>query len=74
MLERDHKGMPSIETAPKSPYLRGVLKLAFLAPSIQQDILAGRQPRSINLQQLIQTAIPLCWKDQHIALNWPDTR
>ncbi len=39
-----HRGLPFLETAPASHYHRGTLALAFLAPDIQRDILAGRQP------------------------------
>jgi hypothetical protein len=71
MLDRDRKGMPLIETSPTSPYLRKLLRLAFLAPDIQADILAGRQPGSLNLQQLINMPIPLSWREQRKALKWP---
>ncbi len=71
MLEHDRKGMPMLETSPPSPYHRKLLQFAFLAPDLQRDILAGRQPRSLNLQQLLKTDIPLNWDAQHIALNWP---
>ncbi len=74
MLERDRKGMPLIETSPGSPYLRKLLRLAFLAPDIQSDILAGRQPRSLNLQQLLNMPLPLCWSEQRKALEWPGTQ
>ncbi len=71
LLGRDRKGMPLIETSPSAAYLRMLLKLAFLAPDIQRGILEGRQPGSLNLQQLIKMDIPLCWKEQRTALNWP---
>lgn len=44
-----HRGLPSLETAPASRYNRGTLALAFLAPEIQRDILAGRQPTTLSL-------------------------
>ncbi len=71
LLGRDRKGMPLIEISPSAAYLRMLLKLAFLAPDIQRGILEGRQPSSLNLQQLIKMDIPLCWKEQRNALNWP---
>jgi DNA invertase Pin-like site-specific DNA recombinase len=73
VLERDRKGMPLIAAAPSSPYVRGLLRLAFLAPDIQRDILAGRQPPALNLQQLVKMDIPLDWNEQRKALNWPAT-
>ena len=71
LLERDRKGMPLIETSPPSPYIRKLLRLAFLAPDIQRGILDGRQPATLNLQQLVKMDIPLCWLEQRKALNWP---
>lgn len=71
MLDRDRKGMPLIEISPASPYLRKLLRLAFLAPDIQADILAGRQPGTLNLQQLLNTPMPLCWSEQRKLLKWP---
>ncbi len=65
------KGMPSIQSAPVSPYDRKVLRLAFLAPELQRDILTGRQPLSLSLEKLKHLDIPLCWKAQREALGWP---
>ena len=70
MLSRDG-GMPMVERAPASLYDRRILRLAFLAPDIQRDIIAGRQPPSLNLEQLMQTALPLAWSEQGKALGWP---
>ncbi len=64
------KGMPSIQSAPDSPYDRKVLRLAFLAPELQRDILSGRQPLSLSLEKLKHLYIPLCWKAQREALGW----
>ena len=58
-----------ILTAPKSPYERRLLRLAFLAPDIQQAILAGGQPRSLNLEQLIHSDLPLAWSRQREMLR-----
>jgi DNA invertase Pin-like site-specific DNA recombinase len=66
-----HRGQPLVETAPVSPHDRKLLRLAFLAPDLQRDILAGRQPASLNLEKLRFMEIPLCWKQQRLALDWP---
>lgn len=71
LLGRDRKGMPLIDVSPSAAYQRMLIKLAFLAPDIQRGILEGRQPSSLNLQQLIEMTIPLCWNEQRKALNWP---
>ncbi len=71
MVTRDRTGMPVVETSPTSPYLRKIMRLAFLAPDIQRDILAGRQPAALNLQQLMEMALPLSWKEQRETLDWP---
>ncbi|MFC4295987.1 recombinase family protein [Novosphingobium tardum] len=70
MLERDPRGQPIMTTAPASPYERRLLRLAFLAPDIQQAILAGRQPRSLNLEQLIHRGVPLAWSAQRAMLGF----
>ena len=69
MIARE-RGMPLVETAPSSPYDRKILRLAFLAPDIQRDIIAGRQPPSLKLERLIQSNIPLAWSEQRKALGW----
>ncbi|WP_057883337.1 recombinase family protein [Tsuneonella troitsensis] len=74
MLSRDRSGLPTIETSPRSPYERKVLRLAFLAPDIQRDILEGRQPRTLNLEQLLQTSIPPGWAEQRKTLGWRSAR
>ena len=70
MLDRDGAGMPTIAAAPQSLYGRRILQLAFLAPQIQRDILAGGQPHHINLEALMQREIPLGWDDQKQILGW----
>jgi site-specific DNA recombinase len=68
MLDRDATG-PVIAEAPKSPYERRVLRLAFLAPDIQQAILTGQQPRHLNLEYLVKTEIPIGWEAQRQYLR-----
>lgn len=67
---RAERGMPVVETAPTSPYDRNILRLAFLAPSIQRAILDGRQPLHLNLETLKKTTIPLAWTEQRRALGF----
>jgi len=69
MLGRDPSG-PLLEAAPVSIYERKLLRLALLAPDIQRDILAGRQPRGFNLEAFVNTAVPLTWSDQRKAFGW----
>jgi DNA invertase Pin-like site-specific DNA recombinase len=45
------------------------LKLAFLAPDIQRDILMGRQPVTLTLSALIDAELPLAWADQRTLLR-----
>jgi len=70
MVDRDSRGEPLVVTGPSSPYERRLLRLAFLAPDIQQAILAGRQPRSLNLQQLIRGDLPIAWSRQREMLGF----
>ena len=43
---------------------RRILRLAFLAPDLQQAILEGRQPKTLTLAHLIESDIPLLWSEQ----------
>jgi len=69
-MTRRERGMPVVEIAPPSPYDRKILRLAFLAPDLQRDILAGRQPPTLNLEKLRRMTIPLAWSEQREALGW----
>jgi len=64
MLDSDVHGLPVLDAAPTTPHQRRLLRAAFLAPDLQQMILAGRQPSSLNLERLTRGDIPLCWVEQ----------
>ncbi|MEL1251187.1 recombinase family protein [Aurantiacibacter gilvus] len=64
------RGQPVMRTAPASPYERMILRLAFLAPAIQRDILQGRQPAEFNLELFKKIGLPLAWSEQRAALGW----
>ncbi len=64
------RGMPTMEAAPTSPYDRNILRLAFLAPDIQQAILDGRQPQHLNLETFKSIELPLSWPKQHEMLRF----
>ena len=51
-------------------HVRKVLRLAFLAPDIQQAILAGRQPVTLTLTALTETELPLLWTEQRRVLGF----
>ena len=70
---KTQNGMPLVEQAPASPHASKILRMAFLAPDIQSDIMKGLQPPSLNLQRLKQMHIPLCWDAQRKALGWIET-
>jgi hypothetical protein len=53
-----------LDQAPPNPYERKLIRLAFLAPQIQRDILEGKQPPGLTLEQLIQGDIPAAWERQ----------
>jgi len=71
MITRE-RGMPLIVTSPVICHDRKIVRLAFLAPELQRDILAGRQPPLLNLEALMKMHIPLAWNEQRVALGWPD--
>jgi DNA invertase Pin-like site-specific DNA recombinase len=69
MIRRE-RGLPLVDAAPHSPYDRRILRLAFLAPDIQQGILAGHQPPYLNLEALRHIDLPLDWQKQREVLRW----
>jgi hypothetical protein len=74
MVTKDATGMPIIAAAPPSPYDRKLIRMAFLAPDIQRDILGGRQPYDLTLEQMIRMDIPHGWADQRRVLGWPESQ
>lgn len=72
MLDKASDGRPTITAAPTSWYDRRVQRLAFLAPRLQHSILAGTQPRHVNLEFLVRNEIPLAWAEQGPALRWSE--
>lgn len=64
MIRMDRQGLPHLEAGPGSPYRRRLVRLAFLAPDIQEAILAGRQAPDLLLQHLLSGPIPLLWSEQ----------
>ncbi len=66
------RGQPVLQASPVSPYDRMILRLAFLAPDIQRDILAGRQPPRFNLEAFRHKTVPLSWSRQRKLLGWEE--
>ena len=64
------RGLPTMEAAPTSPYDRNILRLALLAPDIQQAILDGRQSYHLNLEALKSIELPLSWSRQREILQF----
>ena len=50
-------------------HTHSLLRLAFLAPDIQRDILAGRQPKDLTLSALVEADLPLTWAEQRTLLR-----
>ncbi len=69
LLHRDNSGLPMLNTAPDTPHRYRIIRLAFLAPDIQQAILAGRQPREMTLASLLDGKFPIVWADQRRILG-----
>jgi site-specific DNA recombinase len=70
LYSRDLHG-PMLASAPPSQYARRLAGLALLAPAIQRDILAGKQPLRLTLATLMATELPLDWDQQRVTLGWP---
>ena len=66
------RGLPTIAAAPSSHYDRAILRLALLAPDIQQAILAGHQPPHLNFDTFRKIDLPLLWSEQRKALGFKE--
>ena len=69
MIARDEGGRPVLDAAPETPYRRRLVRLAFLAPELQQAVLAGRQPPELTLARLMDASLPLLWSEQASSLG-----
>jgi hypothetical protein len=69
LVERDRSGLPNVEEIPQSRYAVRLMRLAFLSPRIQRDILAGHQPTSLRLEDLVRGPLPLCWRAQERMIS-----
>ena len=74
IVENDRRGFPVLNAAPTQSYKRLLVRLAFLAPDIQEDILAGRQPPEFTLERFIHGKVPACWEAQRQQFGWEDGR
>jgi len=70
IIETDRRGLPLLNAAPSKSYKRLLVRLAFLAPDIQEGILAGKQPPGFTLERLIHSEIPASWKAQRQQFGW----
>ena len=73
MLESE-RGRPTLATSPATQYERKILRPAFLAPELQQDILDERQPPTLTLERLKTLTIPIEWNEPLSALGWPTAK
>jgi hypothetical protein len=64
LVERDEAGLPVIKALPQSRYEFRLMRLALLSPRIQRDILAGRQPDHLCLEDIAMAEIPSSWAKQ----------
>jgi site-specific DNA recombinase len=51
-------------SAPSTQHDRRVARLAYMAPALQREILAGRISDQLMLRRLLKTPMPLAWADQ----------
>ncbi len=51
-------------------YFGRILRLTLIAPDITEAILAGRQPSTLHLDDLLKP-LPAAWASQHSALFGP---
>jgi hypothetical protein len=55
------------------PYVKRLIKLAFLAPDIVEKILAGQQPVDLTAERLTRLPdLPRCWDQQRRILGFSE--
>ncbi|NKB54564.1 MAG: recombinase family protein [Rhizobiaceae bacterium] len=64
MIKKDKHKLPMMMFAPTTPWRRKLVRLAFLAPDLQQAIMVGNQPTGLTLSYLMDEDMPLSWEDQ----------
>ena len=54
-------------------YVSRIIRLAFLAPEIVEQIVKGCQPHDLTAESLPKnrTQLPLAWESQHKMLGFP---
>ncbi len=52
------------------PYIRKLVRLAFLSPDIQQAIMDGQQPVGLTLEVLRESEVPSSWDAQRRLLGF----
>jgi hypothetical protein len=52
-------------------YLSRILRLTLIAPEIIEAILSGRQPNTLQLDDLLKP-LPSAWAEQHFVLFSPE--
>jgi len=60
------------ENGVNDTYVNRIIRLAFLAPSIVETILEGRQPINLTLDKLTNN-LPVVWDGQRRVLGFVDT-
>ncbi len=63
---------PRAMASPTNAYERRICRLAFLAPDIQKQIIAGRQPRGLTLERLLNEPIAASWVAQREQFGFAD--
>jgi DNA invertase Pin-like site-specific DNA recombinase len=69
LLQRDNSGLPIITELPPSHYDFRLMRLALMSPRIQRVILAGRQPPTLRLEDLIMSDVAPSWAVQERAFK-----
>jgi hypothetical protein len=60
---------------PADSYQRQLVRLAFLAPDIQEAIVAGTLPPGLTLESLLSGPLPVSWaKQRQLLLANPSAR
>ncbi|KPL68508.1 hypothetical protein SZ64_10575 [Erythrobacter sp. SG61-1L] len=69
MIDLDTRHLPVCRNSPGTQYGRRLIRLAFLAPDLQQAILEGTQPADLTLDHLIATPVPIDWAAQRLLFE-----
>lgn len=69
LIRRDAAGLPTVESLSRSRYECRLIRVALLSPRLQRDIIDGRQPPMLRLEDIVLARFPASWAAQERVIR-----